>query len=91
MNALQRLDNWGRRALRNALASGPLDAPVASWTLAAPSEAELREWLAAFDQVSVRAPLLQHPASACAAAYAPIGARPVSARAPVLPTAEEDV
>ena len=36
MGWLEKVDNWGRGAVRNLMASGPLDAPVNTWTLAAP-------------------------------------------------------
>ena len=51
MTLIEKLDTWGRHALRNVLASGPLDAPFTTWTLAAHSSAELQSWLASFQQV----------------------------------------
>jgi hypothetical protein len=51
MNILQKLDNWGKNALRNAMASGPLDRPVTTWTLAATSAAELDGWMSGFARV----------------------------------------
>ena len=47
MNLLQKLDNWGKQALRNAMAGGP----VTTWTLAATSRAELDAWLRGFTDV----------------------------------------
>ena len=51
MNILEKLDNWGKHALRNMLADGPLDKPVTSWSLAAHSPTELAAWLRAFGQL----------------------------------------
>ena len=48
MSPWEKIENWGRHAFRNAMATGPIDAPVNTWCLAAPSAARLREWKAAF-------------------------------------------
>ena len=54
MNVLQKLDNWGRQALRSAMASGGNpEAPHTSWTLAAPTELDKSAWLDAFAAVSI--------------------------------------
>ena len=68
MNVMQKLDNWGRHALRNAMAQGPLDKPHITWTLAATSASELQAWLGGFASVlseaGVKTPLggYQHAA-----------------------------
>ena len=74
MNLLQKLDNWGKNALRNAMASGPIDAPFTAWTLAATSASELESWMGGFDGVvgvsTERAPLSAVGGNAFAAARA---------------------
>ena len=86
MNVFQKLDNWGKHALRNLTASGPLDAPVTTWTLVAPSEHELGEWLDAFAQVLAPAatpPFGTNTPPTGSGGYAPIGSAP-RGRTPVM-------
>ena len=47
MSFLQTVDAWGKHALRQALASGPLLAPVLTSVLAADDAETLQGWLAA--------------------------------------------
>ena len=51
MSVLEKLDNWGKHALRNMLADGPMHAPFTTWSLAAHSSAELASWLDGFASV----------------------------------------
>lgn len=84
MSVMQKLDNWGRHALRNAMAQGPMHAPYTTWTLAATSAAELQSWLSSFALVLAdRAPAGASPAGANG--YQPVGVgRAVNSRTPVL-------
>jgi hypothetical protein len=94
MSIIEKLDNWGRHALRNMLAEGPMNAPVTTWTLAAHSAPELESWLASFRTVlgEVAPPhAADVPAGVGAHGYVPIGAADGgrAARTPTLLTAEE--
>ena len=84
-------DNWGKNALRNMLAEGPMHAPFTTWTLSAPSAAELHSWLDGFAAVCRE---VASPAADTAGAhgYEPIGdtgATRTVARTPVIMGSEE--
>ena len=83
MSMMQKLDNWGRHALRNAMAQGPVHAPYTTWTLAATSAAELQSWLSSFSLVLAGRAAVTSPAGANG--YQPVGVgRAVNSRTPVI-------
>ena len=85
MNVLQKLDNWGRHALRNAMAQGPMNAPYTTWTLAALSSAELQSWLASFTSVLGAPDAAAAKTPTGANGYQPVGqGRSVTSRTPVV-------
>ena len=51
MSLIEKLDNWGKHALRNILAEGPKHAPFTTWSLAAPSSTERQAWFDGFAHV----------------------------------------
>ena len=51
MSLIEKLDNWGKHALRNMLAEGPRHAPFTTWSLAAPSSTERQAWFDGFAHV----------------------------------------
>ena len=56
MSIIEKLDNWGKHALRSLMAEGKdSEGKVSTWSLAAHSEPELQAWLGAFSRVLVKA------------------------------------
>ena len=86
MNIIQKLDNWGRHALRNMLADGPIDAPFTTWNLAAHSATELQSWLDGFAHVLGERAEETSPVAVCG--YVPIGDTSRVARMPTLMSEE---
>ena len=85
MSVMQKLDNWGRHALRNAMAQGPMNAPYTTWTLAALSSAELQSWLASFTSVLGAPDAAAAKTPTGANGYQPVGqGRSVTSRTPVV-------
>ena len=71
------VDTWGKHALRNALASGPLNAPVNTWLLAAHSAADLAQWLIALREATASdaaGPSTAQATRTRGGLYGPIGA-----------------
>ena len=76
MSLIEKLDNWGRHALRNMLAEGPVNAPFTTWSLAAHSATEQQSWLDGFKQVLGSGVRMEERASSPMDGYAAIGAGP---------------
>ena len=92
MNVMQKLDTWGRLALRNAMAQGPGDDKYTTWSLAATSALELQSWLDGFTQVLGETQLpagLHSPLGS--KGYEPVGAGRTVSRTPVLVAPTEEV
>lgn len=56
MSLIEKLDNWGKHALRNMLADATKEGPVTTWTLAAHSAVDLQAWLDAFHSILAEGP-----------------------------------
>mmetsp|Transcript_20270 Transcript_20270/g.67087 ORF Transcript_20270/g.67087 Transcript_20270/m.67087 type:complete len:500 (-) Transcript_20270:291-1790(-) len=56
MNLVERVQTWGKQAYRNALAEGPLHAPVNTWRLGADTAVELDAWAEALQRFAVATP-----------------------------------
>ena len=57
--SLAQVDSWSRNAYRNALATGPLLAPVNTHLLAAPTAAERAAWIELIERVKLPHPKQQ--------------------------------